>query len=640
MDILEKVPGHVYWKCIDGKFLGCNIQQAKSFGLTSIEEVIGKTDYDFCQTKDADYIRSVDKRVVTEGIELIVEEPIFNKESGKTIYYLSKKSPLYDDNEKIIGVIGISIDASFKIQELQEAHHLKEEADVTLKTILSLMPGHVFWKNKDGVFLGCNTLQAQAIGYDSPAEAIGKTAYDTLPKDQADKITAVDKEIMAAGKSITIEEESDSVEGKSIYLSKKVPLKNKNNQIIGILGVSFDITDRKKLETELLNAKKAAEAASQAKTEFLENMRHDIRTPLSGIVGFSELLKSESNEPRIQEYAENLVASSHALLNLMDEVLEAVRVSSGEIPMLKRKFNLAKTLEQVVALCQARAHEKRLNLSLSLDKPLPSFVIGDKIRLHRIVLELVSNALNFTDTGHVSIHVGLAKKENNQLVIEVTVSDSGMGIPKEKQQDIYVQFKRLTPSYQGIYKGAGLGLYVVKQFMDELGGEIYVKSELRQGTCFTCLIPLQVPLLDNDSGIDDDEDLKTETPYMIPVRHPLTSTPRTAGVKPTVITTRVLVVEDNFIAQQVAKALLSQLACHVDIASNGEDALTLFEQNEYDLIFMDIGLGEGMDGYEVTYHIRKQSNAKKNTPIIALTAHASEDNKQRCIEIGHGCGAH
>jgi len=136
----------------------------------------------------------------------------------------------------------------------------------------------------------------------------------------------------------------------------------------------------------------------------------------------------------------------------------------------------------------------------------------------------------------------------------------------------------------------------------------------------------------NDSGIDDDEDLKTETPYITPVSHPLTSTSKTASVKPTVTTTRVLVIEDNLIAQQVAEALLSQLTCHVDIASNGEDALALFEQNEYDLIFMDIGLGGGMDGYEVTHHIRQQSNANKNTPIIALTAHASEDNKQRCME--------
>jgi CheY-like chemotaxis protein/two-component sensor histidine kinase/HPt (histidine-containing phosphotransfer) domain-containing protein len=361
-------------------------------------------------------------------------------------------------------------------------------------------------------------------------------------------------------------------------------------------------------------------------------MRHDIRTPLSGIIGFSEILKSESNEPRIKEYANNLVASSHALLDLMDEVLEAVRVSSGEIPMLKRKFNLATTLEQVVALYQARAHEKRLKLELCLDNTLPHFVIGDKIRLHRIALELIGNALNFTDKGHVTINVSLAKKEQQQLVIKMTVSDTGMGIPKEKQQEIYVQFKRLTPSYQGIYKGAGLGLYVVKQFIDELGGEIYVESEPHQGTCFTCLIPLQESLLNDASGIDTAEDIKTEKPFMTPVTHQFSAS--RATTKNPNETTHVLVVEDNVIAQTVARALLSALSCHVDTASTGNEAIALYKKNHYDLILMDIGLGEGMDGYEVTHHIRNQHDKTDHTPIIALTAHAGDENKQRCIEAG------
>ena len=261
----------------------------------------------------------------------------------------------------------------------------------------------------------------------------------------------------------------------------------------------------KKIEEELYQAKIIAEAGNQAKTEFLENMRHDIRTPLSGIMGFAEFLKSESHEPHIKDYADNLIASSRALNSLMNEVLEAVRVSSGEIPMLKRKFNITDTFEHIAALYSAKAHEKQLKLSLTMDNTLLHFVIGDKIRLHRIALELVGNAINFTDQGHVTIDVALAKKEDRNLVIKMMVTDSGIGIPKDKQQEIYLQFKRLTPSYQGIYKGAGLGLSIVKQFIEELHGEIYVKSEPTKGACFTCLIPLQAPLLDDVSGIDPTE---------------------------------------------------------------------------------------------------------------------------------------
>ncbi|MDA0759773.1 MAG: response regulator, partial [Proteobacteria bacterium] len=442
--------------------------------------------------------------------------------------------------------------------------------------------------------------------------------------------------VMNSKKSVTREEES-KISGSdkvSIFLSKKAPLYNKKNEVVGILGVSFDISDRKLMEANLEEARINAEAASQAKTEFLANMRHDIRTPLSGIVGFSEILKSEVSDPRIKEYADNLIASSHALLGLMDEVLEAIKVSSGERPLLKKKFSLEVTLTSITQLYAAKAAEKKLDLSLSLDANLPQFVIGDKIRFHRIALELVGNALNFTAVGHVIIQVELAKQEQQALVIRLTVSDTGMGIPKDKQQDIYVQFKRLTPSYQGIYKGAGLGLSIVKQFIDELGGEIYVDSGSGKGTVFTCLIPMHIPLLDDASGVELEQvdNLFTKTPYSLPLKPKMLASETLSKSK---ASSRVLVVEDNFIAQTVAKTLLTGMDCQVDIAICGNDALALCEQHHYDLIFMDIGLGEGMDGYDVTECIRlSKLDTTPHIPIIALTAHGADESRQRCIEAG------
>ncbi len=363
-----------------------------------------------------------------------------------------------------------------------------------------------------------------------------------------------------------------------------------------------------------------AEVANKAKAEFLSNMRHDIRTPLSGIMGFSELLRAEANEPRIKEYADNLVASSHALLNLMDEILETVRVSTGEVPTQKKKFDLYQLFQQIEALYKARALEKRLKLSLIWDKTLPRFVIGDKIRIHRIVLELVANALKFTNKGFVSIRVELAKKQERNFVMKLIVHDSGIGMSQENQQDIYLQFKRLTPSYQGIYKGPGLGLYVVKQFIDDLAGEIYVASELHKGTSFTCIIPLQESLLNDEQGADKEQ-------VIIP-----TYLKPPAAIKNN--ETRVLIVEDNRIAQSVARALLTNLSCQVDIAANSYEALEYYERTIYDLIFMDIGLGEGMDGYEITQKIRSKEEDEHHTPIVALTAHALDESRQRCIESG------
>jgi len=381
----------------------------------------------------------------------------------------------------------------------------------------------------------------------------------------------------------------------------------------------------------LTKAKEHAETANQAKSEFLANMRHDLLTPLSGIVGFAELLKEKIKDEENAEYIDNLVAATHALKDFLNEILEAIRVSSGEIPILKRKFELDRVFEQILALYGAKAQEKNLNLIFNKSDDIPRYVIGDKIRLHRIALELVGNALNFTDNGFVSIDISLAKQKERELVIKMVVKDSGIGIPKDKQQDIYLQFKRLTPSYQGIYKGAGLGLFVVKQFVNELNGEIYVESSPNEGTCFTCIFPFQAPLLDDDSCVDPSEDL-SEKPYLVPINY---NTNNFAYTEPSSneITSNVLVVEDNTVAQKAVLAILNNLSCKVECANNGEEAIILCKQKKFDLIFMDIGLGNGMDGYEVTSFIRRQEEAK-NIPIVALTAHGGEENKLRCIESG------
>lgn len=300
-DILKNIPAHVYWKDINGNFLGCNDQQAKTLGLSSEKEIIGKTDFDFCSDQDAKFIRDVDRKVIEEKKSVLIEEPIYNNKIGKTVYYLSRKSPLFNQHHEVIGIIGISVDISSKALELKELIYKKNQSEIALNTIISLLPGHVYWKNKEGVFLGCNKSQAKSVGYNSPEDLIGKTAYDTLPEDQAKAITEADNKVMKAGNPISLEEVSDSAQGKTlIYLSKKVPLRNNNKEIIGILGVSFDITDRKKLEEELKISKEKAEVASTAKSEFIANMSHDIRTPITGMIGMIQDLLNTAEDIRSQ----------------------------------------------------------------------------------------------------------------------------------------------------------------------------------------------------------------------------------------------------------------------------------------------------------------------------------------------------
>lgn len=500
-----------------------------------------------------------------------------------------------------------------------------------INAIINNLPGAIYWKDREGRYMGCNQFVAQMAGFTRPEQMIGKTDFDLCWSEYAKDWRGLDLEVMRENKTYKKEETAKLADGRIITeLTIKNPLYNQKNEIVGVIGTSMDITEQKKLQQDLINARQKAEAASRAKTEFLENMRHDIRTPLTGIVGFTDIIKMESNNPQLNEYADNLVASSHALLDLLDEVLEAIRVSSGEIPKLKKKFNLHKTLYHVIQLNRAKAAHKNLSLSLNFDSAIPKHVIGDKVRIHRIVLELIANALNFTDTGFVKLSAILAKRNQRELILKIIVKDSGLGIPKDMQQEIYVQFKRLTPSYQGIYKGVGLGLAVVKQFIDELGGEIYVDSEPRNGSCFTCIIPLQEPLLDEDLGLDEELELTIDMPYETTFAQEIKKTQADASSHQY----QILVVEDNPIAQTVAKSLLTRLDCITDIAETGKSAVELWNTGNYDLIFMDIGLPD-LDGYEVTHQIRLQELAKKtHTPIIALTAHVGDENKKRCIEAG------
>lgn len=373
--------------------------------------------------------------------------------------------------------------------------------------LLNCMPlSYVFWKNRKGAYIGANTNQIKLFGKGEHDSFINKTIFEILGNYESAKlIDDIDNKIMQEGVPAILEESVTIPGGEQrIFFSQKQPLKNSKGEVVGLLGFSIDITDRKKMEDELRLAKELAETASKAKTEFLENMRHDIRTPLTGIVGFADILKLECDDSRFKEYADNLVASSHALLDLMDEVLEAVRVSSGEVPRLKKKFNLQKILQHVIELNRAKASQKKLELTLNFDSTIPTYLIGDKIRIHRIILELIANALNFTDSGFIKLSAILAKRNHRELIIKLLVEDTGLGIPKDKQQEIYAQFKRLTPAYQGIYRGSGLGLSVVKQFIEELNGEIYVDSELGKGSVFTCIFPLQESLLDDDFGLDEE----------------------------------------------------------------------------------------------------------------------------------------
>ena len=503
-----------------------------------------------------------------------------------------------------------------------------------LEATTNLVAGIHWWKDKNGVYRGCNQAMVEQLGLQSKFDIIGKTDYQLPWAEQAGSLVANDNEVM---RTRTVQKgKEELVASKNglmhTFMVAKSPIYDAYGEVIGTVGNSIDITDRKEMEEALYHAKEAAEAANKAKTEFLENMRHDIRTPLTGIVGFASIIADEANDPKIKEYTDNLTASSNALQDLLNEILEVIRIGSHELPLLKKKFDLHKKLADVINLNKAKALHKHLILEFEYDKNIPAYVIGDSTRIHRIALELLTNALNFTDKGLVKLTVKLAKKIKNKLVIKIIVEDTGIGIPFDKKDEIFLQFKRLTPSYKGIYKGAGLGLTIIKEFIDELDGEIYVESQEGKGSKFTCVLPLKKPLLD--------EELSAEmiVPSFDYISEQLMQTQitLTKEVEPTITKnkSRVLLVEDETLAAKVANNILTNLNCNISWANNGKTAIELFQNDHYDIVFMDVGLPD-IDGYEVARRIRLfELNQETHVPIIALTAHVDEENKQHCINVG------
>ncbi len=274
-----------------------------------------------------------------------------------------------------------------------------------------------------------------------------------------------------------------------------MPLFDNAGFVVGMVGISIDITERKKAEVELKIAKDAAERANHAKTAFLENIRHDIRTPLSGILGFAEILKNEKNPDKIEDYANKLAKSSNQLLNFLNTVLESIHIASGEIPIMHQRFNLSDIFQNLNDLYQPKAHEKQLGLNFHFDTKHSPYLIGDSIRIYRIILELLGNSLKFTQEGQVNVYAKLTKKNDQNTIIQIEIEDTGPGISVENQPQLFMPFKRFTPSYQGAYKGSGLGLSTVKQFINDLQGEVHYDSNNITGAKFICLIPVKEALL-------------------------------------------------------------------------------------------------------------------------------------------------
>jgi PAS domain S-box-containing protein len=279
-------------------------------------------------------------------------------------------------------------------------------------------------------------------------------------------------------------------------IDRGFPIYDETGACCGVTGVAIDITKEKQAEEALRLAKEEAEKATKLKSEFIRNMEHDVRTPFNGIWGLASYLWEHEPEGEKKELLGDITQSAKELLDYCNGILDFSRIEHGSLPVIEKKFDTKTFMENIIAVETPAAKVKKLELLLDYPSNIPSYVMGDQYRLQRILINLVSNAIKFTKTGYVKLGVKLAKQQSERIVLlAFSVEDTGIGIPQEKQDFIYEKFAKVNPSNEGIYRGSGLGLRIVKQFIEELNGEIDLESEIKKGSKFICTIPFKLPLV-------------------------------------------------------------------------------------------------------------------------------------------------
>lgn len=380
---------------------------------------------------------------------------------------------------------------------------------------------------------------------------------------------------------------------------------NELTEAIVFAELAVDIAEDAKIKAE--RATRIAENAVKAKQQFLSNMSHEIRTPMNAIIGFTKVLLKTESTAKQKEYLQAIKLSGDALIVLINDILDLAKVDAGKMTFEQTPFKIAASISAMLHLFETKIHEKNLKLETEYDENIPEVLVGDPVRLHQIILNLVSNAVKFTNKGKITVDVRLLKDDEKTATIQFSVTDTGIGIEKEKTGKIFENFQQATSGTSRIYGGTGLGLAIVKQLVESQGGTIAVKSVVDQGSTFS--FALSFLKTSEDAEVDSEMmELDTELKNIT-----------------------VLVVEDIVLNQLLMKTLLEDFGFALDIAENGKIAIEKLRTKTYDVILMDLQMPE-MNGFDATDYIRNTMNLQ--IPIIALTADVTTVDLAKCKAVG------
>jgi PAS domain S-box-containing protein len=572
-----------------------------------------------------------DKEKGKRAAELSIanKELVFqNKEKGKRAAELSiaNKELIFQNKEKgkraaelIIANKELAFQNDEKEKwaaELSVANYARSLIEASLDPLFTISP--------TGKITDINNASVNITGL-SREELIGTDFFNYFTEPQ--KAREVYQEVFAKGfvadYPLTIRDNTlmDVLFNGSVY-------KDEQGKVVGAVVVARDITEQKQIAKELTEAivyaelatqiaetaKSKAESATQiaedavkAKQQFLSNMSHEIRTPMNAIIGFTKVVLRTELTARQKEYLIAIKMSGDALIVLINDILDLAKVDAGKMTFEQTPFKMATSIAAMLHLFETKIQEKNLELVKEYDSRIPTVLMGDPVRLHQIILNLMSNAVKFTADGKITVQVRLLNEDEDKATIEFSITDTGIGVNKDNIEKIFETFRQASSGTARLYGGTGLGLAIVKQLVNQQGGSIQVKSELGHGSTFSFILSFQKTkaIAESESEIVD---LNTKIKNI-----------------------KVLVVEDMALNQLLMKTLLDDFGFERDIASNGKIAIEKLQTNMYDIILMDLQMPE-MNGFEATEYIRTKMNS--TIPIIALTADVTTVDLEKCKALG------
>ncbi|TGL52021.1 PAS domain-containing sensor histidine kinase [Leptospira kemamanensis] len=595
-----------------------NLAAERIYGY-SLQEVLGKSTVDTLKTilLEGDREKSI-AQLQSSGIW---QGEVYQfRKDGTKLKIRSAASFLKDEEGKTIGVIAINRDVTEenKIQE-----ELAESEERFRMSFENAGVG-VCLLDLEGKFLRVNKKLQSMLGY-KDTELLGRPSKDFAYQDDQN-IFYQYRESALKGKDVDIVYEKRYVSKSNQILWIEISnslVKDRNGSPLYFVVHFNDITDRKNAEFHLLNAKKEAERANQAKSDFVANMSHEIRTPLNGVIGFNELLMTTNLDADQKEFVKNAISSAHGLLGIINDILDISKIEAGKLVLNETISSLKHIIKDSLGVLKWRANEKHIKLEFEENPNLPEWILVDATRLRQILINLLGNAVKFTEEGSVCLNITSLPIENEKTRLTFRIRDTGIGIAEAHKTKIFQSFWQGESNSTRRFGGTGLGLRITKSLIDLMGGQIEFDSKEGEGTEFrftiNCLTLQNANFNSDEIG---DGNIHKE------IRENKSQT------KLLDITPNILIAEDNLMNRDLLRRMILKYIPNAKLleAENGMEAVRMAKEFQPNLIFMDVQMPE-MDGLDASKEIRKQS-PKSQIPIVALTAGALYEERKKCFDVG------